>query len=91
MRISITYLYTILKYGYPHTVDDALKALPEVRALGFQFLEMEGLGQQNLKEVYQRRNDVRQVLDDCGMHVHNFCVVDPDMVRLGYAPPVETF
>ncbi len=82
MRISITYLYTILKYGYPHSVDDALKALPEMRTLGFRFLEMEGLGQQNLQEVYQRRKEVRQALDDCGMHVHNFCVVDPDMVAL---------
>ncbi|HLJ17238.1 MAG TPA: sugar phosphate isomerase/epimerase family protein [Bryobacteraceae bacterium] len=80
MRISITYLYTILKYGYPHSVDDALRGLPEMRRLGFRFIEMEGLGKQNLAEFYQRRREIRQALDDCGLHVHNFCVVDPDMV-----------
>jgi sugar phosphate isomerase/epimerase len=82
MRISISYLYTIFKYGYPHSIDDALRSLPEIRQLGFRYLEMEGLGRENLAEVHRRRNEVRKALDDCGMHVHNFCVVDPDMVSL---------
>lgn len=51
MRISISYLYTIFKYGYPHTVDDAITSLQEIRNLGFRFLEMEGLGKDNLREV----------------------------------------
>ena len=46
MRISITYLYVIFQYGYPHTVKDVLAALPKIRKLGFRFLEMEGLGPQ---------------------------------------------
>ena len=82
MRISITYLYTILKYGYPHPVDDAIKALPEMRKLGFRFIEMEGLGQQNLHEFYSRKGKSRKALDGEGVHVHNYCVVDPDMVSL---------
>lgn len=82
MRISISYLYTIFKYGYPHTVDDAIQSLQEIRKLGFRFLEMEGLGQDNLREVYKRRRELQNVLDDCGLHVHNFCVVDPDMVHV---------
>src|SRR5438552_934579 len=44
MRISITYLYVILEYGYPHSMRDVLAALPKIRKLGFRFLEMEGLG-----------------------------------------------
>jgi sugar phosphate isomerase/epimerase len=82
MRISISYLYTIFKYGYPHSVDQALQSLPEIRKLGFRYLEMEGLGQENLQEVYRRRKEVRTALDDHGLHVHNFCVVDPDMVAI---------
>lgn len=80
MRISITYLYTIFKYGYPHSVDDAIRSLPEIRKLGFRFLEMEGLGKENLQEVYHRRDEIRTVLGESGLHVQNFCVVDPDMV-----------
>lgn len=82
MRISVSYLYTIFKYGYPHSVDDALRSLPEIRKLGFRYVEMEGLGREHLSEMHRRRKEVRAVLDDCGMHVHNFCVVDPDMVNL---------
>ena len=41
MRIGITYLYTIFKYGYPHGVDAAIASLREIRSLGFRFLEME--------------------------------------------------
>ncbi len=82
MRISISYLYTIFKYGYPHSVDDAIRSLDDIRKLGFRFLEMEGLGKENLREVYERRNELRNVLEGCGLHVHNFCVVDPDMVHV---------
>ena len=82
MRISVSYLYAITKYGYPHSVDDALKAFVEMRQLGFRFIEMEGLGKQNLEEVYNRRKEIRRVLDDCGLHVHNFCVVDPAMTDI---------
>jgi sugar phosphate isomerase/epimerase len=85
MKLSITYLYTIFKYGYPHSVDDALRSLPEVRQLGFHFLEMEGLGPENLQAVYQRREEIAARLSDCGLHVHNFCVVDPKMVSVDTA------
>jgi sugar phosphate isomerase/epimerase len=82
MKISITYLYIIFRYGYPHSVEDVLKALPEIRDLGFRFLEMEGLGTAHLMAMSKRRKDVRACLDDCGLHVHNFCVVDPNLVSL---------
>jgi sugar phosphate isomerase/epimerase len=82
MRISISYLYTIFKFGYPHSVDDALRSFPEIQQLGFRFIEMEGLGRNNLEEVYKRRAEIRRALDDFGLHVHNFCVVDPAMTSL---------
>ena len=50
MKISITYLYTIFRHGYPHGVEDALRSLAEVRKLGFHYFEMEGLGPKLLKD-----------------------------------------
>ena len=41
---------------------------------------MEGLGPRMLKAVYANQARVARVLDDNGVHVHNFCVVDPEMV-----------
>ena len=43
---------------------------------------MEGLGRENLEAMHRRRHEVRRALDDAGLHVHNFCVVDADMVSL---------
>jgi sugar phosphate isomerase/epimerase len=82
MRISITYLYVIFKYGYPHSVRDVLAALPAIRRLGFRFLEMEGLGAAHLRAMYAHRKSVAAALASSGLHVHNFCVVDPALVSL---------
>ena len=85
MRISITYLYVIFRYGYPHGVRDVLAALPEIRKLGFRFLEMEGLGPAHLRAMYAHRKSVAAALDHNGLRVHNFCVVDPALVSLDAA------
>jgi sugar phosphate isomerase/epimerase len=82
VRISITYLYVIFQYGYPHNVRDVLAALPKIRKLGFHFLEMEGLGPAHLRAMYRERKTVARALEDSNLHVHNFCVVDPSLVSL---------
>jgi len=82
MRISITYLYVIFEYGYPHSMRHVLAALPKIRKLGFRFLEMEGLGAAHMRAMYAHRKSVAAALDDNGLHVHNFCVVDPALVSL---------
>lgn len=82
MRIGITYLYTILRYGYPHSVEDALSSISAVRQLGFRFVEMEGLGAVMLSHLYARRGELVQAAKDSGVHVHNFCVVDPQLVSI---------
>ncbi|MFN7996521.1 MAG: sugar phosphate isomerase/epimerase family protein [Bryobacteraceae bacterium] len=82
MKIGITYLYIIYRYGYPHSVEDLLKGLPEVRKLGFRYLEMEGLGVQHMTALDRARKEVLARLADNGLQVHNFCVVDPNLVSL---------
>ncbi|MEX0777851.1 MAG: sugar phosphate isomerase/epimerase family protein [Phycisphaeraceae bacterium] len=82
MKISITYLYTIFKYGYPPTVEDDFKALADIEAMGFHYLEMEGLGPEHTEQVWRRRQELKQAMDDHHVQVHNFCGVDPDLVSL---------
>ena len=91
MRLGITYLYTILRYGYPHTVEDALRSISEIRKLGFRFLEMEGLGTPFLRSLYKKRKQLAQTVEDCGVHVHNLCVVDPDLVSLNSTKQTQAF
>jgi sugar phosphate isomerase/epimerase len=82
MRVSITYLYTIFRYGYPPRIEDDFHALADIEKMGFHYLEMEGLGGQHTQQVMARKQDLRKALDDHGIHVHNFCAVDPDLVSL---------
>ena len=91
MKIGVTYLYTISKYGYPPKVEDDYKAVAELAAMGFHYLEMEGLGREHTEQVWRHRADFRKCLDDHGVHVHNFCGVDPDLVSLDDARRVAAY
>jgi len=82
MRISLTYLYTIFRYGYPPSLEDDFKVLADIRKLGFHYIEMEGLGRRKLLALHKHRERLRRALEDQELHVHNFCVVDPEMVSL---------
>ena len=82
MRLSITYLYTIFKYGYPPSLEGDFAALADIHKMGFHFLEMEGLGPEHTQRVWAGRHDLKRRLEDHDIHVHNFCGVDADLVSL---------
>lgn len=82
MKISITYLYSIFRYGYPPTIEDDFRALAEIEEMGFHYLEMEGLGAEKTEEVWQHRHELYKQLEAHNIHIHNFCAVDPDLVSL---------
>lgn len=82
IRIGITYLYTISTYGYPPAWEDDLRALPDIKSMGFHYLEMEALGQQHSVQIMSHKEDFRKALSANGIHVHNFCAVDPELVSL---------
>jgi len=85
MKIGVTYLYTIFKYGYPPKPEDDLNALEEIAKMGFRYLELECLGNKHAEAVLKRRVDYKKSLDYNGIHVHNFCCVDPDLVSMDKA------
>ena len=82
MKIGIGYIYTINKYGYPPKLSDDMKALKEIREMGFHFLEMEGLGNAHTQMVWEKRFEFKKCLDENGIQMHNFCGVDPELVSL---------
>jgi sugar phosphate isomerase/epimerase len=82
MKIGITYLYMILTYGYPPSLEDDFRALADIEEMGFHYLEMEGLGEEHTRSVSDRRSELKQCLDDHGIHVHNFCAIDPNLMSL---------
>lgn len=81
MKISCCWLFAISKYGYPPSPGDAHRALEEMSTLGFKHVELGGVGEENLKAVYDARADLKQRCEDLGLAVVNFCPVLPDLVH----------
>jgi sugar phosphate isomerase/epimerase len=82
MKISCCWLYAISKYGYPPSIPDTFRVLGEMKALGFEYVELEGVRRDNLTAVYEARHELKKFTDSEGVKVINFCPVLPDSVSL---------
>lgn len=82
MKLSCCWLYAITKYGYPPSMDDTFRVLGEMRALGFENVELEGVRRENLTQVYKSRFELKKFCDRQGLRVINFCPVLPGSVSL---------
>lgn len=82
MKISCCWLYAITKYGYPPSLENTFRVLGEMKGLGFEFVELEGVRRENLLAVYEKRNELKKFCDDQGLRVINFCPVLPQSVSL---------
>lgn len=75
MLLTACYLYTIDRYGYPPTLDDGLKAVDELRALGFRYIELEGVGAEHIRAMHGARERFKEALERREMQCVNFCPV----------------
>ncbi|MCS7192792.1 MAG: sugar phosphate isomerase/epimerase [Armatimonadetes bacterium] len=82
VKIGCCWLYAISKYGYPPSIEETKQALKDMKALGFKYVELEGVREKNLREVYSCRHELKALCDDLGLVVDNFCPVLPDVVSL---------
>ena len=82
MKISCCWLYAITKYGYPPSIGNTFTALREMKALGFENVELEGVRRENMMAVYEKRRELKKFCDDEGLQVINFCPVLPGSVSL---------
>jgi sugar phosphate isomerase/epimerase len=82
MKLNCCWLYVVSQYGYPPTLSNTHQALEQIRALGFDSIELEGVGKSNLLEVYEQRHALKRACDDKGLSVVNFCAVLPGSVSL---------
>lgn len=77
--ITCCYLYPITRYGYPPPAEDTPRYLDEMKAMGFQSVELEGIREEHLLAMYDRRYDVRDHLRALGLEVPYFCTVLPGL------------
>lgn len=91
MKIGVTYLTTILQYGYPPDPAGDFASLETLSREGFHYLEMEGLGPEHTAQVMEHIADYQNALTEYDVHVHNFCIVDPELVSLNHTVQDEAF
>ena len=78
-RIVCAYLYVITKYGYPPAAADTRKYLEEMKALGFQSVELEGIRETHLGEMYDIREEVAGWAKELELSIPIFCIVLPGL------------
>jgi len=81
-NIVCAYLYSITKYGYPPPVDNYLKQIEEMAELGFTSIELEGIRESNLMQIYDIKEDVKNKLKEHNLTVPYFCIVLPGLSSL---------
>ncbi|RLF17245.1 MAG: hypothetical protein DRJ66_01335 [Thermoprotei archaeon] len=82
MKIGCAWLYAITKYGYPPSIEDTFNAIRDMAKLGFKYIEIEGLAYDNLKEVIERRKEIKELADSLGLKFMNFCPIIHDIVSV---------
>ena len=85
MKISCCFLYAICKYGYPPTIEQTLKVIGEMADMGFSHIELEGVREENLREVWENRHRLKDRCQEVGVEVVNFCPILPGIHSLDEA------
>ncbi len=80
MKITCCWMFAIGKYGFPPSLPNMLKAIPEMAALGFNYVELEGVGFENLRAVIDNRAVLRETLTQTGVKLSNFAIILPEVV-----------
>jgi len=82
MKINMCWLYAISKYGYPPSIENTLKVIDEISDLGFSYMEMEGVREENMKAVWEARKKIKEKVEKRGIKLMNFCPILPELVSL---------
>ncbi len=77
--IVACYLYIIGKYGYPPAAGDTLTHMEEFSALGFSSIELEGIREDHLGQIFEMREQIREKADALNLNIPVFCIVLPGL------------
>jgi sugar phosphate isomerase/epimerase len=77
--IVCCFLHPITRYGYPPAAELTVQYLEEMKALGFQSVELEGIREGHLTEIHARRAEISDALQRLGLAVPYFCAVLPGL------------
>jgi sugar phosphate isomerase/epimerase len=82
VKISCCWMYAIGKYGFPPSLDQMLQAVQDMADLGFEYIELEGVGFENLRAVIDNRERIKQACQRAGVQVVDFAPLLPDIISM---------
>jgi sugar phosphate isomerase/epimerase len=85
MKISCAWMYAIGTYGFPPRTSDIHRAVAEMREMGFEYGELEGIGYENLGQVIAEKKEIREAYRDAGVKISSFAVLLPDVISMDAA------
>ncbi len=77
--IVACYLYIIGKYGYPPAAGDTLAHMEEFSALGFNSIELEGIREEHLEQIFGMKEQIKEKAEALNLQVPVFCIVLPGL------------
>lgn len=80
MEITCCWMYAIGSYGFPPTLPQMIQAIGEMASMGFDYIELEGVGVDYLSEQAKMADTIAHACTDAGVRVSNFAAVLPDLV-----------
>jgi sugar phosphate isomerase/epimerase len=80
MKIVCCWMFAINKYGFPPSVEHTLQAIQEMSDLEFKYIELEGVGFDNLQAVIDHREQIKAALQTAKIKLANFAMVLPEMI-----------
>ncbi len=82
MKIVCAWMYAIGQYGFPPAIENVLKAIREMKEMGFEYVEAEGIGYENLDQVIEQRAEIKRICDGEGLKLADFAVLLPDVISM---------
>lgn len=82
MKIACGWLYTLNQFGYPPSFENILRGISKVAEWGFNAFEMEAIGEENLKMLWIRRQELKKHIESLNLKLANFVPMLPETVSL---------
>jgi sugar phosphate isomerase/epimerase len=82
MKVTGCWMYVIDKYGFPPKLEDMFQGIRELKDLGFEYIELEGVGSENLLEVVHHKRDFLELFESLGVRISNFAVILPEIISM---------
>jgi len=75
-------MYVISKYGLSPNLKNVYKGIKEMGNLGFKFIELEGIGSNNLINIINDRANLLKLCKNFGVKIANFAILLPDVFSM---------